>query len=77
MIDQIVLTFGMPNKITGFIGSQRESNINSYEDSCTVLLHYDGMLATVKAAVISIEEEQLRYWVRGDKGSYRKVGVRL
>ena len=43
-------------------------------DSITVLLHYDGpLLATVKAGVVSPEAEQLRYWVRGTKGSFKKV----
>ena len=73
LIDQVVATFGLPKKITGFIGTQRENNTNGLEDSCTVLLHYDGMLSTVKAAVVSPEVNQLRYWVRGVKGSYKKV----
>ena len=73
LIDQVVLTFGMPKRITGFIGSQSENNTTGYEDSFTVLLHYEGMLATAKAAVVSPEVEQLRYWVRGDKGSYKQV----
>ena len=75
LIDQVVVACGLPDKITAFVGSQREHNPEEVEDSCTVLLHYDsGMLATVKAAVVSPEERQLRYWVRGDKGSYKKVG---
>ena len=72
LIDQVVFTFGMPKKITGFVGSQREHNPDGLEDSCTVLLHYDGMMATVKAGVVSLESAQLRYWVRGQKGSYKK-----
>ncbi|MCJ1362464.1 hypothetical protein MMC16_001567 [Acarospora aff. strigata] len=72
LIDQVVVTFGLPKRITGFVGTQRENNTNGYEDSCTVLLHYDGMMATVKAAVVSPEINQLRYWVRGDKGSFKK-----
>ena len=74
LIDQAVFAFGLPDKITGFVGSQREQNPGDVEDSCTVLLHYkSGLLVTVKAAVVSPEEKQLRYWVRGDKGSYKKV----
>ena len=73
LIDQVVVSFGLPDKITGFVGSQREHNPGKVEDSCTVLLHYSGLLATVKAAVVSPEANQLRYWVRGDKGSYKKV----
>ncbi|OAX80293.1 hypothetical protein ACJ72_05380 [Emergomyces africanus] len=72
LIDQVVYLFGLPKKVTGFIGSQRENNDSGYEDSFTLLLHYDQVLATVKGAVISPEEKQLRFWVRGDKGSYKK-----
>lgn len=60
--------------MTGFVGSQREENPGGYEDSCTVLLHYETMAAEVKAAVVSPEERQLRFWVRGVQGSYKKVG---
>lgn len=75
LIDQVVVAFGMPQRITGFVGSQREDKYNpdGFEDSCTVLLHYNGMLATVKAGVVSLEAAQLRYWVRGTNGTYRKV----
>ncbi|KAI4268431.1 MAG: hypothetical protein LQ337_007839 [Flavoplaca oasis] len=73
LIDQIVLLFGLPQKITGFTGSQRAENAGGYDDSCTVLMHYaDGMIATVKVAVVSPEEKQLRFWVRGERGSYKK-----
>ncbi|OQU97378.1 hypothetical protein CLAIMM_03313 isoform 2 [Cladophialophora immunda] len=41
LMDQVVSLFGMPEKVTGFVGSQREVS-------------------------------QLRYWVRGDKGSFKK-----
>ena len=67
------MEFGLPKRVTGFVGSQRENSPGGFEDSCTVLLHYDAMLATVKAAVVSPEVEQLRYWVRGVNGSYKKV----
>lgn len=73
LIDQVVHLLGLPKKVTGFIGSQRENNDSGYEDSFTLLLHYDQILATVKGAVISPEEKQLRFWVRGDKGSFKKV----
>jgi predicted dehydrogenase len=75
LIDQVVVVFGMPKRITGFVGSQREDkhNPDGFEDSCTVLLHYPGLLATVKAGVVSLEAAQLRYWVRGTDGTYKKV----
>jgi predicted dehydrogenase len=74
LLDQTVYLFGLPERVTGFVGSQRENNTTGFEDSFTVLLHYkSGLLATVKAAVVSPEERQLRFWVRGDKGSFKKA----
>lgn len=73
MIDQVVELFGQPQKITGFVGTQREGNEGGSLDSCTILLHYpDGLLATVKASVVTPEVNQLRFWVRGTKGSFTK-----
>jgi predicted dehydrogenase len=73
LLDQAVHLFGVPEKVTGFIGSQREGNTSGFEDSFTVLLHYkSGLLVTAKAAVVSPEENQLRFWVRGEKGSFKK-----
>lgn len=37
-------------------------------------MHYDEFMATAKAAVISPQEKQLRFWVRGTKGTFKKVG---
>jgi predicted dehydrogenase len=74
LLDQAVHLLGLPKRVTGFIGSAREQNASGFEDSFTVLLHYaNGTLVTAKATVVSPEEEQLRFWVRGDKGSFKKV----
>ncbi|KAF7167689.1 hypothetical protein CNMCM5623_000936 [Aspergillus felis] len=73
LLDQAVHLMGMPDRITGFVGSQRAVNTTGFEDSFTVLLHYNnGLLVTAKAGVVSPEEKQLRYWVRGEKGSFKK-----
>ena len=74
LIDQAVVAFGLPEKITAFIGPQRlYSEGQAIDDSCTVLLQYkNGLLVTVKVGVVSPETAQLRYWVRGEKGSYKK-----
>ncbi|KKY23527.1 putative nad binding rossmann fold [Diplodia seriata] len=78
LLDQVVTLFGLPARVTGFLGNTRADAPRGAghvepEDSFTVHLHYaDGMLATARAAVMSPEEEQLRYWVRGDKGSFKK-----
>ncbi|KAJ5586427.1 hypothetical protein N7450_006214 [Penicillium hetheringtonii] len=73
LLDQAVHLLGLPKRVTGFIGSARAVNTSGFEDSFTVLLHYaNGTLVTAKATVVSPEEEQLRFWVRGDKGSFKK-----
>lgn len=79
LMDQVVALYGLPQRITGFVGSQRgKRNTSGLEDSFTALLHYDDvdgegeLLATCKAGVVSAEVEQLRYWIRGEKGSFRK-----
>ncbi|PKY07281.1 putative dehydrogenase [Aspergillus campestris IBT 28561] len=73
LLDQAVYLLGLPQRVTGFIGSQREVNTSGFEDSFTVMLHYPkGAMVTAKAGVISPEEEQLRFWVRGEKGSFKK-----
>lgn len=77
LLDQIYHLFGKPERITGFVGKQRlpEHNPHGFEDWFTVLLHYkNNILATAKGSVVSPEESQLRFWIRGDKGSFKKVG---
>jgi predicted dehydrogenase len=73
LIDQIVHAFGVPSAVTGFVSQQRDQGDQGREDACTILLHYDNMLATVKASALSADREQLRFWVRGDRGSFKKV----
>lgn len=74
LLDQAVHLLGLPKRVTGFIGTSRAVNTSGFEDSFTVLLHYaNGTLVTAKATVVSPEEEQLRFWVRGEKGSFKKV----
>lgn len=74
LIDQVYALYGAPQRVTGFVGNQRRGAVSGSADSCTVLLHYEQrqLLATVKAGVVSPEVEQLRYWVRGTKGSFKK-----
>lgn len=75
LFDQILDIYGPPTGVTGFLGRQRErSDSGGPFDACSVLLHYgSGLLATVKASPMTCDEVQLRFWVRGSKGSYKKV----
>lgn len=73
LMDQVVHLLGMPRKVTGYTTPQRLGGPEGFEDSCTILLQYaEGLLVTVKAGVVSPEVEQLRFWVRGEKGSFKK-----
>lgn len=67
--------FGLPKQVTGFVLAQRQGDTGGFEDSFTVILRYEDMLVTAKAAVVSPEANQLRYWVRGDKGSFKKFHI--
>lgn len=81
LMDQVVSIYGLPQKITGFVGTQREGNTTGLEDSFTAILHFDDssnrtkMMATCRASVVSPEKNQLRYWVRGTKGSFKKCNL--
>lgn len=74
LLDQVYHLFGKPTSVTAFVGHQRRGvPEDAAPDSFTALLEYPGpMLVTAKAGVVSPEPEQLRYWVRGTKGSFRK-----
>jgi predicted dehydrogenase len=78
-LDQAYVLFGRPASITAFFRVQRgiESEV---EDSFTIILQYDGaqkgLLVTVKTCVVSPAAQQLKFWIRGTKGSYVKYQQR-
>ncbi|KAF7556176.1 hypothetical protein G7Z17_g1588 [Cylindrodendrum hubeiense] len=73
IIDQTLVLFGLPSKITGVLQSQHEGGLN---DAFTVFFHYpNGLLVTLKSSLLSPETEQLRFWIRGDKGSFKKYHI--
>lgn len=78
LIDQCVVLFGFPSRITATIYSNR-AETPDFEDTATILLHYDRtstrptpLLCTVKATIISPAPSQLRYWIRGTDGAFQK-----
>jgi predicted dehydrogenase len=73
LIDQAYVLFGLPKTVTGIFQNQRNDG-EQEPDSFTALLGYGpgGPLVTAKAGVMCVETEQLRYWVRGSKGSFKK-----
>ncbi|OAP56957.1 hypothetical protein AYL99_09069 [Fonsecaea erecta] len=76
--DQALLLFGRPKSVTGFLRVLRGVD-SEIEDSFTAILQYDGeqkdLLVTVKTMVVSPMKDQLKYFVRGTKGSFVKHGT--
>ncbi|KAI1396839.1 NAD(P)-binding protein [Hypoxylon fuscum] len=82
LIDQVYVLFGMPQSVFATFASQRDGLLSGPQnpdlepDSVTAQLFYDsGLIAFVRIAVASAETQQPRFWVRGTKGSYCKVGL--
>ncbi|CAH0025006.1 unnamed protein product [Clonostachys rhizophaga] len=72
--------FGRPSSVTGFYRVYRDAT-SEVEDTFTIILQYGddplkGRLVTVKTAVVTPMAQQLKYWVRGTKGSYIKFQKR-
>ena len=68
--------FGTPASVTGFFRSNRGVD-SDVEDTHTIILQYSGkqknLLVTVKTAVVTHMQDQLRFFVRGTKGTFLKV----
>ncbi|PHH70689.1 hypothetical protein CDD82_6973 [Ophiocordyceps australis] len=77
LVDQVYVLFGMPQAVHGRLVSQRLGKLDTVNpDGFTAELTYpDGMLVRVSASVLSAETAQPRFWLRGAKGSFRKLGL--
>lgn len=81
LLDQVYHLFGAPRSVTGVVQVQKKGlkSGDCAPDAFTALLSYGDeeseMLVTVKSSSLSAEEQQLRYFIRGDKGSFKKVSV--
>ncbi|KAI8199804.1 hypothetical protein K4K52_008643 [Colletotrichum sp. SAR 10_76] len=77
-IDQALLLFGPPKSVTGFLRSNRDID-SDIDDTFTIILQYDGdrrdLLFTIKTGIITHMQDQLKYFVRGTKGTYLKFGT--
>ncbi|KAI8317315.1 hypothetical protein K4K59_008614 [Colletotrichum sp. SAR11_240] len=77
-IDQALLLFGPPKSVTGFLRSNRDID-SDIDDTFTIILQYDGdrrdLLVTIKTGIITHMQDQLKYFVRGTKGTYLKFGT--
>jgi predicted dehydrogenase len=76
LLDQVYVLFGMPKSVTAFFSNQRNDGAEE-PDSVAIILEYGAgkPQVNVKASIMSIETEQVRYWIRGTEGSYRKFNL--
>lgn len=62
--------------MTGFLRANRGVD-SEIDDTFTIMLQYGesqkNLLVTVKTAVVTHMSNQLKFWVRGTKGTYLKV----
>ncbi|CAN8095228.1 unnamed protein product [Discula destructiva] len=84
LIDQVYVLFGTPTEVYAKFVQQRTGTLVSGDggpenqpDSVNVVLSYadKGLLVHVRIGVMSVASEQRRFWIRGTKGSYHKLGL--
>ncbi|KAF9075973.1 oxidoreductase [Rhodocollybia butyracea] len=82
LIDQALTLFGRPTGITAFADNLRGIGHPDVEDNFTIYLHYPAgsalpypFTAILRAHPLSARAPQIRFLVRGQKGSYTKYGV--
>lgn len=77
LIDQAYTLFGTPASVRGRLLSQREGRPDFFNpDSVSADLNYaNGMVANIRISALSVEMDQPRFWIRGDKGSFHKLGL--
>ncbi|TLD11896.1 hypothetical protein PspLS_11233 [Pyricularia sp. CBS 133598] len=78
-IDQALALFGTPSFVTGFFASNRGVD-SDVDDTFTIVMQYSGnstnknLLVTVKTSIITPMRDQLKFFIRGTKGTYLKFG---
>ncbi|KAH9482820.1 putative oxidoreductase C26H5.09c [Psilocybe cubensis] len=82
LIDQTLCLFGRPDRITAFIQNLRGIGSPDVDDCFTIFMHYNAgarnpypLTAILRSHILSVRSPQLRYVVRGTKGTYTKFGV--
>lgn len=72
LIDQAQVLFGLPQRLTADIRSQRQAD--KADDQFELVLHYDALKVTLKAALLA-REPGPRFILHGTEGSFVKYGV--
>ncbi|TBU23481.1 oxidoreductase [Dichomitus squalens] len=86
-IDQVLVLFGRPTKLTAFRENIRGIGSKDVDDAFTIFLHYPprpaapghvqptSFTAILRGHILSVRSPQVRYVVRGTHGTYLKYGV--
>lgn len=86
LVDQALVLFGRPNKVTARIENMRGVGSKEVDDSFTIVLHYPPRDATtslqptsftviLRSQFLSVRSTQVRYVARGIQGTYTKYGI--
>jgi len=77
LIDQALQLFGRPSKVTAFTDHVRGLGDGALDDRFTITFHYSTKPVQVilKGTLLSVRSKQIRYIVRGNKGTFTKYGV--
>jgi len=82
LIDQALILFGRPSRLTAFIQNSRQIGNMNVDDSFTIHMHYDAgpkraypLLVISRSHTLSVRSQQIRFIVRGTKGTYLKNGM--
>nr|VWO95202.1 Transcriptional regulator [Ganoderma boninense] len=85
-IDQVLVLFGRPTKLTAFKENIRGIGSKEVDDAFTIFLHYPpqpaasglqptSFTAILRGHILSVRSPQVRYVVRGTQGTFLKYGV--
>ncbi|TFK29349.1 oxidoreductase [Coprinopsis marcescibilis] len=82
LIDQALVLFGRPQEVTAVVQNVRGIGNPNVDDSFTVTFHYERsparhypLTVILRSHPLSVRSPQLRYIVRGTRGSFVKFGV--
>lgn len=78
LIDQAYVLFGLPTVVYATFVDERQGilGLSHNPSSLSAVLKYDtGCLVNIRISIMSAEERQRRFWVRGTTGSYHKFGL--
>ncbi|KAG8911776.1 hypothetical protein FRC00_005842, partial [Tulasnella sp. 408] len=82
LIDQVLVLFGIPNRIFGQIYNSRKLGPDDFDDAFFGTFFYDNvpgsnipLVVHLHGSPLSAVEPQLRYSVKGTKGSFVKYGI--